>query len=216
LMSIFPTSLTGSGRYRHSARYRSCGLATTFCSNPQPLSNISRRRRLGRCTRKIPIARAKHRAWMEIGSSVLADIWVLETTPDQAVFTPRRGSLAEKFKQIEGAIASGPYFAGMQLSLVDVVFAPAFRYFDTFERFVDLGLFEAAPRVAAWRAALAKRPSVIGAVVPDYSARLEAFLDKKNGWIAHLMRKAGQRRAKPTQDAIGFTRRLCCETQSMA
>jgi len=26
--------------------------------------------------------------------------------------------------------------------------------------------------------------------VPDYSARLEAFLDKKNGWIAHLMREA--------------------------
>jgi glutathione S-transferase len=98
--------------------------------------------------------------------------------------------LADKFKQIERTLTSGSYFAGARFSLVDVVFAPVFRYFDTFERFVDLGLFEAVPKVAAWRAALAQRPSVIGAVVPDYSARLAAFLDKKNGWIAGLMRRA--------------------------
>jgi glutathione S-transferase len=137
-----------------------------------------------------PIERAKHRAWMEFGSSVLGDIWVFETTPDQAAFVAKRNVLADKFKQIEAKLTSGPYFAGARFSLVDVVFAPVFRYFDTFEHFVDLGLFEAVPKVAAWRAALAQRPSVIGAVVPDYSARLEAFLQKKNGWIAGLMRKA--------------------------
>jgi len=137
-----------------------------------------------------PIARAKRRAWMEFGSTILADIWLLETTPDQEAFAARRDMLADKFKQLEGVLASGPYFAGAQFSLVDAVFAPVFRYFETFERFVDLGLFETVPKVAAWRAALAKRPSVIGAVVPDYSARLEAFLHKKNGWIAGLMRKA--------------------------
>ena len=137
-----------------------------------------------------PLERAKHRAWMEFGSSILADIWVLETTPDRLAFVAKRDVVADKFKAIEGTLVSGPYFAGMPFSLVDAVFGPVFRYFDTFERFVDLGLFEAVPKVAAWRAALAKRPSVIGAVVPDYSARLEAFLRKQNGWIAGLVRKA--------------------------
>jgi glutathione S-transferase len=137
-----------------------------------------------------PLERAKHRAWMEFGSSILADIWVLETTPDRAAFVAKLEILKDKFRRIENVLTTGPYFAGAQFSLVDVVFAPVFRYFDTFERFVDLGLFEAVPKVAAWRAALAKRPSVIGAVVPDYSARLEAFLRKKNGWIAGLMAMA--------------------------
>jgi glutathione S-transferase len=137
-----------------------------------------------------PIKRAKHRAWMEFGSSILAGIWVLETTPDRTAFAAKRDVLMGKFKQIEDALTSGPYFAGAQFSLVDAVFAPVFRYFDTFERFVDLGIFEAVPKLAAWRAALAKRPSVIGAVVPNYSARLEAFLRKRNGWIAGLMNKA--------------------------
>jgi len=133
------------------------------------------------------LERARHRAWIEFGSSILADIWVLETTPDQAAFAARRDVLKDKFSRIEHTLTAGPYFAGASFSLVDVVFAPVFRYFATFERFVDLGLFEAAPKTAAWRAALEMRPSVIGAVVPDYSARLEAFLRKKNGWIAGLV-----------------------------
>jgi len=137
-----------------------------------------------------PLERAKHRAWMEFGSSILGDIWVLETTPDRAAFVAKLDLLKDKFRRIENALTTGPYFAGAQFSLVDVVFAPVFRYFDTFERFVDLGLFEAVPKVSAWRAALAKRPSVAGAVVPDYPARLEAFLRKKNGWIAGLMAMA--------------------------
>jgi glutathione S-transferase len=137
-----------------------------------------------------PLERAKHRAWMEFGSSVLADIWVLETAPDRATFVAKRDVLRDKFKRIEGMLTCGPYFAGPRFSLVDVVFAPVFRYFETFERFVDLGLFEAVPRVSTWRATLAKRPSVIGAVQPDYSWRLEAFLRRKNGWFAGLMARA--------------------------
>jgi glutathione S-transferase len=135
-----------------------------------------------------PLQRARHRAWIEFGSSVLADIWVLETTSDQAAFAARRDVLRDKFGQIERTLTAGPYFAGAPFSLVDVVFAPVFRYFVTFERFVDLGLFDAAPKVAAWRAALEQRPSVVHAVVPDYSARLEAFIRKRNGWMARLMR----------------------------
>jgi glutathione S-transferase len=140
------------------------------------------------------LERAKHRAWIEFGSSILADIWVLETTSDQAAFAAKRDTLQDKFSQVERMLTTGPYFAGAPFSLVDAVFAPVFRYFTTFERFVDLGLFDAVSKVAAWRAALERRPSVASAVVPDYSARLEAFLRKQNGWMAGLMsgaRKAG-------------------------
>lgn len=137
-----------------------------------------------------PLQRARHRAWMEFGSSVLADIWVLETTPDQAAFADRRDVLKDKFGQIDRTLSSGPYFAGAPFSFVDVVFAPVFRYFATFERFVDLGLFDVAPKVAAWREALAQRPSVVRAVVPDYSARLEAFLRETKGWMAGLTQGA--------------------------
>lgn len=133
------------------------------------------------------LVRARHRAWMEFGSSTLADIWTLETTPDRATFDARVQILREKFVRLEGELGTGPWFAGERFSLVDAVFAPAFRYFDVFDRFVDLGVFEGLPKVQAWRRALAARASVRGAVSADYEARLEAFLRRQPSWLAgHL------------------------------
>jgi glutathione S-transferase len=134
-----------------------------------------------------PVTRAKHRAWMEFGSSILADIWTIETTPDLQTFESKRSLLREKFGRLEGELREGPYFAGSRFNLVDTVFAPVFRYFDVFDRFVDLGAFEGLPKVQAWRRALGARYSVQGAVVADYEARLEAFLRRQNSYLATLM-----------------------------
>ena len=134
-----------------------------------------------------PLVRARHRAWMEVGSSILADIWTLETTPDRAAFDAKALSLRDKFRRLEAVLDRGPYFGGEHFSLVDAVFAPAFRYFDVFDRFVDLGTFTDLPKVQAWRRALAARHSVKSAVVVDYEVRLEAFLRRQDSWLAGLM-----------------------------
>jgi glutathione S-transferase len=134
-----------------------------------------------------PLTRARHRAWMEFGSSILADIWMIETTPDAALFESHRRKMREKFERLEGELGQGPYFAGAAFSLVDAVFAPVFRYFDVFDRLVDLGTFEGLAKVKQWRRALAARPSVKGAVVFDYGARLEAFLRRQKSHLATLL-----------------------------
>ena len=130
------------------------------------------------------LARARHRAWMEFGSSILADIWIIETTPDRAAFEGKIQALRDKFGQLEDELGGGPWFARDRFSLVDAVFAPVFRYFDVFDRFVDLGIFDDYPKVQAWRRALAVRPSVRGAVAADYEAKLEAFLRRQKSWLA--------------------------------
>lgn len=138
-----------------------------------------------------PLARARHRAWMEFGSSILADIWVIETTPDRAAFDAKVALLQEKFGRLEAELdqrmGDGPYFAGRRFSLVDAVFAPIFRYFDVFDRVVDLGVFTGLPKLQVWRWALAVRPSVRGAVVADYEARLTTFLRRRESWLVCLM-----------------------------
>jgi glutathione S-transferase len=60
-----------------------------------------------------------------------------------------------------------------RFGLVDAAFGPVFRYFEVIP---PGGLFERLPRVAAWRAALAARPSVRAAVPDDYAALLRGFL----------------------------------------
>ncbi|MEH2508495.1 glutathione S-transferase [Bradyrhizobium sp. AZCC 1578] len=133
------------------------------------------------------LQRAQHRAWMEFGSTILSELWGLETTGDPAIFESKRQAVAAKFARVEEALGSGPFFAGKNFSLVDAVFAPIFRYFDVFDQLTDLSVFADTPKVRAWRETLAKRPSVRTAVGPDYPQLLHAFLVRHN---AHLLKLA--------------------------
>jgi glutathione S-transferase len=134
-----------------------------------------------------PLTRAQHRAWMEFGSAILGELWGLETTADPAVFESKRQAVAAKFARVEEALGAGPFFAGKDFSLVDAVFAPVFRYFDVFDQLIDLSVFAETPKVRAWRAALAQRPSVRMAVGPDYPQLLHAFLVRHD---AHMLKLA--------------------------
>jgi glutathione S-transferase len=133
------------------------------------------------------LKRAEHRAWMEFGSAVLGDLWGLETTTDPATFESKRQALVAKFARVEVALSAGPFFAGERFSLVDAVFAPVFRYFDLFDELTEHGIFTDVPKVRAWRAELAKRPSVRSAVGADYPQLLRAFLVRHD---AHLLKLA--------------------------
>jgi glutathione S-transferase len=133
------------------------------------------------------LERAQHRAWMEFGSAILADLWGLETAQEAVLFDTKRAAVAAKFARVEAALGAGPFFAGTRFGLVDAVFAPIFRYFDVFDRLADLGVFAATPKLRAWRAHLAERPSVQRAVGPDYPQLLRAFLVRHD---AHLLKLA--------------------------
>ncbi len=136
---------------------------------------------------KDPLTRAKHRAWMEFGSTILSDLWVYETTKDELAFRAKIKVMREKFERLEGVLDEGPFFSGEAFSIVDAVFAPVFRYFETFEQIRSSGIFEGLPKVGVWRKALAVRPSVIGAVGTDYADRLHVFLKKHNGILAQML-----------------------------
>jgi glutathione S-transferase len=133
------------------------------------------------------LERAQHRAWMEFGSTILSELWGLETTGDPAVFETKRQAVAAKFTRVEEALGAGPYFAGEKFSLVDAVFAPIFRYFDVFDQLTDLSVFTDTPKVRVWRKQLSQRPSVRTAVGPDYPQLLHAFLVR---YDAHMLKLA--------------------------
>jgi len=124
-----------------------------------------------------PLQRARHRAWMEFGSSVLNTIAGFYAAPDARALQARREELQARFAQLEDVLpAGGPYFAGANFGLVDAVFGPVFRYFDVFEQLGEPGFFQATSKVRAWREALARRPSVQQAAAPEYPQWLRRFL----------------------------------------
>lgn len=130
-----------------------------------------------------PLARARHRGWVEFGSSILSDLWGFETAREPETYEAKRKALIDKFVRVEAELGDGPFFAGAAFSLVDAVFAPIFRYFDVFETIAPTGIFDAVPRVTAWRNALSARASVRGAVTVDYAERLKVFLKNHDAWL---------------------------------
>lgn len=130
------------------------------------------------------LARARHRAWVEVASAMLNTIWQLYTARDPAAFVAARHGLRQRCEQLDAELAAhsaGPWFAGAAFSVVDAAFAPALRYFEVIDALVDTGVFEALPRLAAWRRALAQRPSVRAAVAADYPQQLRAFIVRQGG-----------------------------------
>lgn len=140
-----------------------------------------------------PLVRARHRAWIEFASGMLNDIWTLYTAQDEAGLDAAHGKLAQRFTQLENVVA-GPYFGGERFSLVDAAFAPAFRYFELFDGAIG-DLFGALPKVAAWRAGLAGRPSVAQAVGADYHERLRVFVVEQGGELGRRLGGAGRQAA---------------------
>jgi len=137
-----------------------------------------------------PLTRAEHRAWMEFGSAVLGDIWGLETVTDEAAFNVKVKQATEKFARLEARLVAAPWFDGESFSLVDAVFAPVFRYFDTIDQIGDFRILANKPKIARWRKSLRERPSVRDAVSPEYSALLRAFMKKHKSYLSQLDQRA--------------------------
>ncbi|WP_077290721.1 glutathione S-transferase family protein [Roseibium algicola] len=135
-----------------------------------------------------PSERARHRAYIEFASQILNGIGALYNARDDTGFYAAGEALRAKFRHLESELdPDGPFFAGSAFSLVDAAFAPVFRYFDVFESFLTLEMFDDLDRVLAWRSKLAARTSVQEAVTADYPALLTAFLQNRNSWISQLL-----------------------------
>ena len=133
------------------------------------------------------LQKAKHRSWIEFGSSILNIIAGFYNAPDQEGFEQKRGELASKFLWLEQYLGADGYFAGKKFLLVDGVYGTIFRYFDVFDAIDDFGIFADTPKVKNWRQLLQDRPSIQQAVTEDYPQRLLLFLKQRHAYLSTLI-----------------------------
>lgn len=139
------------------------------------------------------LQRATHRSWIEFGSALLNSIGAFYNAADEQALLAKTEDIRARLEQLEAALEEGPHFAGEPFSMVDAAFGPVFRYFDLFEAIDDFGFCEGLPKVQRWRVALAARPSVAGAVGPDYPERLHRFLfDRRSALSRRMVRDHAQ------------------------
>jgi glutathione S-transferase len=138
-----------------------------------------------------PLQRAEHRAWIEYGSTILNDIWGFYTASNAVAFNTKTEQLSQRLLWLEKRLIAAPWFDGPRFSLVDAVFGPVFRYFDTFDSIADFSFLSAKPKLRRWRESLASRSSVQQAVSPDYPRQLMDFLIARKSHLSQLIESAG-------------------------
>jgi len=134
-----------------------------------------------------PLIKAKHRAWIEFGSSILNSIAGFYNAKEEQLFQDKIQELTQKFQTLELQLHEGPFFSGESFSLVDAVYGPIFRYFTVFEQYKDFGFFAETPKIRIWRETLLKRQSVIDAALSNYSDLLHEFLLKRNSCLSQMI-----------------------------
>lgn len=134
-----------------------------------------------------PLTKAKHRAWIEFGSSILNAIAGLYNAATEAAFDQKSLDLINKFVWIEHHWQGGHYFAGDDFSLVDAAYGPIFRYFDVLDTIADFNFFVDTPHVQDWRQVLHIRPSIQQAVAEDYPQQLLMFFQQRNSYLSTLV-----------------------------
>lgn len=130
------------------------------------------------------LVRARQRAWIEFSTSMLGNAWQFLNATDQVIADSKRAVFREQLERIESELSLGPYFSGVEFSMVDAVYAPVFRYFSIIDASVSEAIFEGLPRALAWKAALAKRESVQAAVSSDYAELFQNHLRQHSAILA--------------------------------
>ena len=131
-----------------------------------------------------PLERARHRGWIEFGSSLLFDQVKMLRAGNEEDYLEKRELLAGGLARLAREVpAAEPYFRGEHFSLLDAAYAPFFMRFELLRSYRE-ELAEIIPaRLETWATALLARGSVRDSVVDDFGERYTAFFRDKGSWM---------------------------------
>jgi glutathione S-transferase len=141
-----------------------------------------------------PLVRARHRAWTDFvptfasGLSVYYGKTADEIKRREKVAHQRLAKLTEA---LQTDAAAGPFFGGDELCLVDAAYAPFLQRFMLAERWLQTGLLQSYPLVAAWADALLADERVIGSVPDNFRQEFVANLERGETFVAGLIAANG-------------------------
>lgn len=133
---------------------------------------------------KDPIGKAKERAWIEYGSSLLSDQSGLMQEPHLATALKLKADLFESLLPVEKVLGHSPFFRGKDFSLVDATYAPLFMRFKCVPGMFHASLFKKIPKTKKWADHLLELPEVKESVVPEFS---EDYLKRFKGLGSALL-----------------------------
>ncbi|MFO1056525.1 MAG: glutathione S-transferase family protein [Dongiaceae bacterium] len=137
-----------------------------------------------------PVARAVNRAWIEYLPTFVDLASGHAYAKTEAEYEAAAARVPLPLQRLEQAIerqGGGPFFNGPGYSLVDAAYAPFLQRHLFLERIRPLGHIDRFPRVRAWAAAIAARPSTHSFPPAEYEAMYRAMVKGRGCWMSQFV-----------------------------
>jgi glutathione S-transferase len=137
-----------------------------------------------------PIARAVNRAWTDYVPTFAEMVTATAYAGSEADYVKAAANIPIPFERLERALekqGSGPYFNGVNYSLVDAAYAPILQRYFFLDRIRRLGHIEKFPRLEAWAEALFARPSTHSFPPAEFEAMYRENVRRRGKWISQFI-----------------------------
>lgn len=129
------------------------------------------------------IKRAQEKSWISYSASILDVIAkIIYISKNDMEMLQCNDDLTDKIIALEKELGECPYF-NQSFSMVDVMYAPIFRYADFFKRFVGVDFYAGHRKIEAWSSHVLARSSVMNCVPKSYDEELKEFILGKNKYL---------------------------------
>src|SRR4029078_10911937 len=136
------------------------------------------------------VERAINRAWIEYLPTFVDVASAHAYADSEADYDKAATQVPIPFGKLEKELhrkGGGPFFNGVDYSLVDAAYAPFLQRHLFLERIRKLGHIEKFPRVKAWAAARGERPSTQSFPPAEYEAMYRDMVKRRNKWISQFV-----------------------------
>jgi len=134
-----------------------------------------------------PLLKARQRSWIVFGDGILDTVYSLLAAQDEKAFKRARATILDRLDAVEESLQEEQLFGGEGFGMVDVSYAPIFRFLAALKQYAQLDFFADTPALAAWAQRLLVRPSVANSVPEGYAAQLPGYLKRPDTVLKALI-----------------------------
>ena len=125
-----------------------------------------------------PFKRAQQRAWIAFGDTILGTVYDLLNASTEIDFKRTKANIIDKLDVLQEEMTEGPFFAGDKFGMIDIAYAPLFRYLTGITDHANIEFYEDVPKVKAWSETLLAYPAVIASVPENYDTAFKGYLKR--------------------------------------
>ncbi len=134
------------------------------------------------------LLKAQNRSWIEFCNTIFMATFHLTIDETQEKFEKTLSALWVDLDQIEKNLSQGPFFNGENISLVDVVYAPAFQRLNYLQKIHGSIIDKKRhPHIFKWQDKLLKLREVKRSCAPEIEELYYKLLWTRQGYIAQFM-----------------------------